>query len=68
MNKLFRRLQGPIVGLLGTFPAGTTLMDVLGAVGVTAFLSGTFASSSLAIVRHAELQAGDDRNLLGSIR
>ncbi len=65
MNKLFRRLQGPIVGLLGTFPAGTTLMD---AVGVTAFLGGTFASSSLAIARHAELQAGDDWNLLGSIR
>lgn len=56
----------PMFGLLGTFPAGTTLLDVLGAIGVTAFLGGTFASSSVAIARKAELQAGEDSGLLGS--
>ena len=56
----------PIFGLLGTFPAGTTLLDILGAIGVTAFLGGTFASTSVAIARRAELQAGEDLHLLGS--
>ena len=56
----------PIFGLLGTFPVGTTLMDVIGAVGVTAFLGGTFASSSVAMARRAELQAGDDPHVLGA--
>ena len=41
-------------------------MDVIGAVGVTAFLGGTFASSSVAMARRAELQAGDDPHALGA--
>jgi hypothetical protein len=55
----------PLFGFLGTFPAGTTLLDVLGAVGVTAFLGGAFASSSVAIARRAALEAGDRPELLG---
>jgi hypothetical protein len=56
----------PLFGLLGTFPAGTTLLDVLGAVGVTAFLGGAFASSSVAIARRAALEAGDRPEVLGA--
>jgi hypothetical protein len=41
------------------------LLDVLGAVGVTAFLGGAFASSSVAIARRAALEAGDRPELLG---
>jgi len=55
----------PIFGLLGTFPAGTTLIDVLGAIGVTAALGGTFATTSVAMARRAEIAAGDDPALLG---
>ena len=54
----------PIFGLLGTFPAGTTLLEVLGAIGVTAFLGGTFASSSVAIAKRAELHGGEEAPLL----
>jgi len=47
-------------GAAGMFPAGTTLLDVLGAVGVTGFLGATFASTSVAIAKRAELAAGPD--------
>jgi hypothetical protein len=56
----------PLFGLLGTFPAGTTLLDVLGAIGVTGVLGGLFASSSIAIARRAELAAGEEMDLIGS--
>lgn len=56
----------PLFGLLGTFPAGTTLLDVLGAIGVTGFLGGLFASTSIAIARRAELKAGDEMDYIGS--
>lgn len=51
-------------GVLGFFEAGTTLMDVVGAVAVTAALGGTFASGSVAVARRAELAAGNSDPLL----
>ena len=42
------------------------LRSLLG-VGVTAFRGGTVASSYVKMARHAELRAGDDSDLLGSI-
>lgn len=42
-------------GALGFFEAGTTVLDVLGAVAVTATLGGAFASGSVAMARRAEL-------------
>ena len=47
------------------FEAGTTLVDILGAMGVTAMLGGTFAPGAVAIARRAELTAGEDPELLG---
>lgn len=61
-------LVPPIFGLLGTFPVGTTLLDVLGAIGVTGVLGGTFAATSVAIAKRAELRAGDDPYLLGTAK
>lgn len=55
-------------GALGFFEAGTTLFDVLGAVGVTATLGGTFASGSVAMARRAELAARDEATLLDDPR
>ncbi len=49
---------------MGFFEAGTTLADVVGAMGVTAMLGGTFAPGAVAIARRAELAAPDDRRLL----
>lgn len=54
----------PLFGFVGLFPAGTTLLDVLGAVGVTGLLGSTFASGSVAIARRAELHAGGEAGLL----
>ncbi len=51
-------------GALGFFEGGTTLLDVLGAIGVTAALGGTFASGSVAVARRAELAASEERILL----
>ena len=53
-----------LFGAFGFFEAGTTLLDVLGAMGVTAALGGTFAPGAIAIARRAELTAGDDVGLL----
>lgn len=53
-----------VFGALGFFEAGTTLADVLGAMGLTAALGGTFAPGAVAIARHAELAAGDAPSLL----
>ncbi len=49
---------------MGFFEAGTTLADVVGAMGVTAMLGGTFAPGAVAIARRAELAAPDDGRLL----
>ena len=54
----------PLFGLLGTFPAGTTVWDVVGAVAVTGLLGGTFATTSVAIAQRAELAAGEDARLV----
>ena len=54
-----------LFGALGTFAAGTTVVDVLEAILVTASLGGTFAPASVAIARRAELSAGRERELLG---
>ena len=66
---LWGLLGGAVVPLLfgaaGMFPAGTTLLDVLGAIGVTGFLGGTFAPASVAIAQRAELLAGVERDRLG---
>jgi hypothetical protein len=51
-------------GALGFFDAGTTLLDVLGAIAVTGSLGGTFAPGSVAIARRAELAEPDERILL----
>lgn len=51
-------------GAAGMFAAGTTVADVIGAMVVTAFLGGSFASGSVAMARQAELAAGEERVLL----
>lgn len=48
------------------FEAGTSILDILGAMGVTAMLGGSFAPGAIAIARRAELAAGEDTELLGS--
>jgi hypothetical protein len=53
-----------LFGALGTFDAGTTMADVLGAMLVTGSLGGTFASGSVAIARRAEIAAPEERHLL----
>jgi hypothetical protein len=67
---LWGLIGGAVVPLLfgaaGLFPAGTTLFDVLGAIGVTGFLGGTFASGSVAIAKRAELTSGGGRGPLSS--
>ena len=50
---------------LGFFEAGTTVIDILGAMGVTAMLGGTFAPGAVAIARRAELASPDEHELLG---
>ena len=50
---------------LGFFEAGTTVIDILGAMGVTAMLGGTFAPGAVAIARRAELASPDEPDLLG---
>ena len=50
---------------LGMVSAGTTMGQVLAAMGVTAFLGGVSAPGAVAIARRAELSAGEDRELLG---
>ena len=61
---LWGMIGGAVVPLLfgaaGMFPAGTTLLDVIGAIGVTGFLGATFAPISVAIAKRAELNAGPD--------
>lgn len=53
-----------LFGVFGFFDPTTTVLDVLGAVGVTGALGGTFAAGSVAAARHAELEQPDDRALL----
>ena len=48
----------------GMFGAGTTWMEIVGAMGVTAFLGGVSAPGAVAVARRAELGEGDDRDLL----
>jgi hypothetical protein len=65
---LWGLLGGAVVPLLfgaaGMFPAGTTLMDIVGAIGVTGFLGGTFASASVAMAQRAELGAVESKKRL----
>lgn len=51
-------------GALGLFEAGTTIVDVLGAMAVTATLGGTFASGSVAMARRAELESPEELDRL----
>ncbi len=53
----------PLFGVLGLFEVGTTVVDIVQAVFLTGFLGGTFAPTSVAIARRAELQSGS-RDLL----
>jgi hypothetical protein len=46
------------------FEVGTTILDIAGAMGVTAMLGGTFAPGAVAIARRAELAAPDEVGLL----
>ena len=55
-----------LFGALGTFEAGTTLMDVVGAVLVTGLLDGTFAPGAVAAARYAELAQPEEQLLLES--
>lgn len=55
-----------LFGALGTFEAGTTLADVLGAIAVTGLLGGTFAPGAIAAARHAELAEPEETLLLES--
>lgn len=48
-----------LFGALGTFQAGTSVMQVVGAIFVTGFLGGTFATGAIAIARRAELAEPD---------
>ena len=54
-----------LFGALGLFEVGTTVVDVVEAILVTASLGGTFAPASVAIARRAELSAGEEPKLLG---
>jgi len=76
-SKLLRELSLKRVamwGILGSaavpllffpfFEAGTTILDIVGAMGVTAMLGGTFAPGAIAIARRAELAAPDEIGLL----
>jgi hypothetical protein len=53
-------------GMMGTFEAGTTTADVVGAMLVTGLLGGTFAPGAVAIARRAELRCADETKLLNS--
>lgn len=53
-----------LFGAMGFFEAGVTVMDVLGAMLVTAGLGGLSAPAAVAIARRAELEAGEERPLL----
>ncbi len=55
-----------LFGALGTFEAGTTALDVLGAIIVTGVLGGTFAPASIAVARRAELRAAEPNKRLSS--
>jgi hypothetical protein len=53
-----------LFGALGFFDAGTTMLDVVGAMLVTAGLGGTFAPAAVAVARKAELAAPERAGLL----
>ena len=55
-----------LFGMMGTFEAGTTTADVVGAMLTTALLGGTFAPVTVAMARRAELQGAEERKLLNS--
>lgn len=50
-------------GALGMFEVGTTALDVVEAILLTGFLGGTFAPTSVAIARRAELEATSRKTL-----
>ena len=53
-----------LFGAAGLFEVGTTVVDVLGAMLVTAGLGGVSAPTAVAMARRAELEAGDEYPLL----
>ena len=55
-----------LFGSLGTFEAGTTAVEVLGAIIVTGILGGTFAPASIAVARRAELRTAEHSKRLSS--
>lgn len=55
-----------LFGMMGTFEAGTTTAEVVGAMLVTALLGGTFAPGTVAIARRAELLGAGETKLLNS--
>ena len=55
-----------VFGALGMFGAGTTLLDIAGAIAVTGFLGGLSAPAAVAIAKRAELEAPSEIDLLSS--
>ena len=53
-------------GMLGTFAAGTTVVDILEAVLLTGVLGGTFAAESVVIARKAELREMEEHRALAA--
>lgn len=53
-----------LFGMAGMFETGTTLVEILQAMGVTALLGGTFAPGSVAIARRAELREAPELRYL----
>jgi len=49
---------------MGMFAAGTTVLDIVAAMGVTSLLGGIFAPGSVAIAKRAELQARREAGFL----
>ena len=54
-----------LFGALGTFAAGTTVVDVVQAILVTGTLGGIFAPAGVAAAKRAEVAAGPDLDALG---
>jgi len=55
-----------LFGALGTFDAGTTVVDVAQAILLTASLGGASAPAAVVLARRAALEAGAERAALGA--
>jgi len=53
-----------LFGALGTFEAGTTLFEILGAVAVTGILGGASAPAAVAVAKRAALQNSEEPEYL----